>query len=231
MQYKQLNTYKIAREDNSVSMVNAPTINDAIDNLYTFEKTSPVVSIILVQKGVRTLVEELPTAVDLHVYVDNEQQVLGCKATPESAILHCGDLVQLRAFPSHGYSFLGWKLDGEIISTDPIFTFKVPEIEVPQHYNKLNILAEFEPSTVNWKCEVFPPEVINEGCIAGASKGSGKPGTDLELIACPSDTYKFDGWFRNDVELSKDKYLKTTLEPLDVTEKEAVYIAKFSLKE
>jgi hypothetical protein len=94
------------------------------------------------------------------------------------------DTVTLTATPVHGYDFVNWTEDGEVMSVENPMTFNVTS-----HHN---IEANFELSTWTIAVTVDPED-------AGTVEGWGDylHNSEVELTAIPNDNYEFVEWMEN----------------------------------
>lgn len=227
MQKKTLSTYKITHWNGTQEFLNAASMLEALENLDTPDEESAVIAASRTQTGIPSLFPDEPTEVNVKVYTDPTLQATGCEATPEAASVHAGDELTLEAFPARNYTFTGWKVDGAIVSTEPKYVFTVPEPAIKG--DLLNILAEFKESDVSYTVAVSPSEATGSGCAAGPDS-TVAANAETELYAVDSDTYKFDGWYRNGEALGVTPVLKTTVAPLAEDEESCIFEAKFSLR-
>ncbi|HMM11559.1 MAG TPA: InlB B-repeat-containing protein [Bacteroidales bacterium] len=96
-----------------------------------------------------------------------------------------GQTVQVQAVPNTGWAFTGWMQDGQLISTDPNYTFSMPA-------GNLLLWANFE--------QLFYPLqlTVNPGG-AGSVSGSGNYAYNSQVTvqATPNTGWQFTGWTMN----------------------------------
>lgn len=92
-----------------------------------------------------------------------------------------GSTVTLGTTAAEGYDFAGWELDGEIVSTDPTYTYTAT--------HELDITARFTPK----KYEVTL-DIVGEGTVTGSSAGVYTHGQKLEFEAVAAEDYVFSHW-------------------------------------
>lgn len=98
-----------------------------------------------------------------------------------------GETVTLIATPAEGFEFSGWVEDGEVVSTDAMYTFIAEE--------NRDLYALFTPLPEDVEVSI----VINDdtfGKVIGA--GIYTEGEFVTLIATPADGYEFVAWERAD---------------------------------
>lgn len=94
-----------------------------------------------------------------------------------------GSNVTVSASPSEGYTFVGWRENGEIVSTDLTYSFTVT--------GNRNLTAVFASATPTYtiSATISP---TGSGTVTGA--GQYQEGATVTLVASPADGYKFGGW-------------------------------------
>lgn len=92
-----------------------------------------------------------------------------------------GSEVTLIAEPNEGFEFVNWTEDGEVVSTDPVYTFTVT--------GHRNIIANFAR-------KIFHIEVTVEPEGSGEVTGDGEypNGEPVVLHGTPNEGYIFEGW-------------------------------------
>jgi hypothetical protein len=63
MQTKVFNAYRITHENGNVEIVNAQNLIEALQNMEVSEEYSPVLQTYMQEKGIRTLVNDIPAEV------------------------------------------------------------------------------------------------------------------------------------------------------------------------
>ena len=115
-----------------------------------------------------------------------------------------GTSATLIAYPNEGYAFNSWTLDGEIVSTEPSYSFTVT--------NTMNFIANFNAlysvsATVNLE---------NAGTIVGT--GIYVSGTEATLIATANEGYAFNNWtLDGEVVSTEPAYTFTVTESVNLT--------------
>lgn len=126
-----------------------------------------------------------------------------------------GQNATLRATPSEGATFVGWKRNnasGELLSSANPYTFPVTE--------NITVCAVFEGgSTQNYTIQASANPVAG-GSVNGA--GSYAAGAQCTLVASAALGYTFAGWYKNGTRVSTNASYSFT-----VTE-DATYEARFS---
>ena len=109
----------------------------------------------------------------------------------------------LTAIANEGYVFNSWTLDGEIVSTEPSYTFTVT--------SEMNLIANFD-ALYSVSATVSPE---NAGTIVGA--GEYVSGTSATLIAMPNEGYAFNSWtLDGEVVSTEPSYTFTVTEPVNL---------------
>jgi len=95
-----------------------------------------------------------------------------------------GSSVKLTATPSLGYSFINWKENGLILSTNPIYNFTIVQ--------NRTITANFQKNTYLVTLQADPT-------IGGTVLGNGTYdfGSQVTVSTIPNSGYKFLGWYEN----------------------------------
>ena len=114
----------------------------------------------------------------------------------------------LTATNNTGYHFLNWTKNGQVVSTNTIYSFTVTEAA--------SYVANFELNTYEITVEVHP---VNGGTATGG--GTFVHGTSCTLTAVPDEQFLFSNWSKNGEAVSTDLIYTFT-----VTE-EATYVANF----
>lgn len=100
-----------------------------------------------------------------------------------SASATVGDNITITAFPYLGYTFDGWYLDGQLVSTN----CKMTVTDIKQNYL---YEARFSQCEYEIKTSKNHP---NSGVISSTS--TIKKDDNISLLAIPNDDFKFDGWY------------------------------------
>lgn len=225
MQTKVFNAYRITHKNGSIEDINALDLVQALENMETPDTESKVIQAFLVKENVRTLVEDEPNEIIFSAVV--AEGGTGSIATPVSGKIHVGDQIALKAIPARTFTFVNWKLNGEVISTEADLVFTMPKLE---NLDTAMFVATFRLADVSWTANVLPNEASVAGSIAFPALGIIEANKDLELLAVPSEGYTFNHWERNGVNISDNKLLQTKVNPLDDKEESAVYTAVFTAK-
>lgn len=133
---------------------------------------------------------------DLKAYFSRIPYEITLSAEPEAGgtvegngVFYYGDTVAVRATANATYYFINWKEDGEVVCTNPDYTFTV---DGNHHF-----VATFAQD-----CYVVTatPEPANGGYISGA--GNYIAGTLCQLVAHPAPGYAFEKWTENGTAVS-----------------------------
>ena len=127
--------------------------------------------------------------------VDNIQllgaTISGTEATNIGSY-HYGDNVSLRATAKEGYRFIGWKENGNIVSTDADYTFAVT--------GKRNLVAAFASENTCLITASANPE--EAGTVTGA--GAYDANETVTLTATANEGYEFVNWTEGNNVVSED---------------------------
>ena len=96
-----------------------------------------------------------------------------------------GSTVTFEAEPAEGYEFSNWTLNGEVVSTNPVFTTTA--------LGDMNVVANFTKK--KYKVEIA--ENTEGGTVSGFATGIYDYGTKMTLTATPQEDYVFKGWIVN----------------------------------
>lgn len=223
MQTKVFNAYRITHKNGSVEDINALDLIQALENMETPDTESKVLQAFLVKENVRTLVEDEKSEIIFSAVV--AEGGTGSIATPVSGKIHSGDQIALKAIPARTYSFMNWKLNGEIISDEADLLFTMPDLG---SLDTAVFTATFRLSDVEWTTAVSPDGAGSAGAIAFPTHGKTEANGELELLAVAAEGYTFDHWERNGVNISDNKLLQAEASPLAEGEVSAVYTAVFT---
>lgn len=96
-----------------------------------------------------------------------------------------GQSVQVQATPNTGWAFTGWMLDGQMVSTDPNYSFTMPA-------SNLLLWANFEQIP-------YPLQLVVNPSSAGTVTGEGNffYNTAVTVQATPDTGWSFTGWTLN----------------------------------
>lgn len=105
--------------------------------------------------------------------------------TSGSGVYEFGQNVSLNANAHTGYSFLNWTIDGEIVSTNPSYSFTMPAED-------LSIWANFEHLLYSLDLDVDPP-------ASGSATGGGDYyfNDAVTVVANASEGFQFECWTQN----------------------------------
>lgn len=227
MQYKDLNAYRITHYNGTVELLNAESMEQALNHMELPESDSNVVQCVRTQTNIRTLVDEIPDEVQFNCVCindadpDDENNVGGSIATPSQGIMHIGDVVQLKAIADKGFKFTHWTRNDEFISRREDLSYTMqPLIEGE---SVAVFTAHFKLAPVEWKVQTVTEEAFNDGCTGFPLEGKTEVDGELELIAYNAKGYRFWKWERNGVVISHNHLLRTTVDALAEGEGEAVY--------
>ena len=223
MQTKVFNAYRITHKNGSVEDINALDLVQALENMETPDTESKVIQAFLVKENVRTLVEDEPAEIIFSAIV--AEGGTGSIATPASGKVHVGDKIALKAIPARTFTFVNWKLNGEVISEEADLVFTMPKLE---NLDTAVFVATFRLADVSWTTNVLPNEASVAGSIAFPAHGTTEANKELVLLAVPSEGYTFNHWERNGVNISDSRLLKTEVTPLSEKEESVVYTAVFT---
>lgn len=107
---------------------------------------------------------------------------VGGTVAPESGTFSYGSPVALSAVPAEGYEFVGWRLEGVAISTEPELEQAADD---DKHYE-----AVFELRNVKLSVECNP----DGGHVDGSGAGFYQYGRTVHLEAVPNYGWKFSHW-------------------------------------
>lgn len=116
-----------------------------------------------------------------------------------------GSTVTLKAESEDGYRFVNWTLNGEEVSTLATYATKAS--------SDAEYIANFEEVVVTENVEVSV--VATEGgsaTVNGATSVSVEPGTEVELVATPSEGYRFVNWTVGTEVVSTSATFTTTIQ-------------------
>lgn len=224
MQFKYYNSYRITHKNGEVEEVNAENLVQALENASIPESTSKVIQTYMTKENIRTLVQDEPTEVMFTSVVADA--LSGAIATPSSGKIHVGDELAFKAIPARNYSFVSWKRNNVVISTDASFVYTMEALGEGE--DTAVFTATFELAPVEWTSEVSPAEATGVGCVAFPEEGTTEANEELQLIAVEAGTYTFSHWERNGVQVGTNKILTVEATPLAEGEDEAVYVAVFN---
>ena len=123
---------------------------------------------------------------------------------------HINDSCTLTASAATGYHFVNWTLDGEIVGTDPTYSFMVT--------GSANYVANYEVNTYEITVEASPTQF---GSVQGA--GTYEHFETCTLTATPVTGYHLVNWTLNGVEVSTEESYSFTVSGA------GHYVANFAL--
>ena len=169
----------------------------------------------------------------INIYNINLTAGEGGSASASAATVEHGSEVTLTATPSTNYSFAGW-YDGEnLISAEANYTFTVTSdinytarfSEAPTGTVAIHItVASTDGTTVTNAEDGNVKAIINNLGLPWPTSAEFTVGTDVNMVATEDydlKAYLFDGWYKNDVLVSKD--LEITVKATE----NATYEARF----
>jgi len=108
-----------------------------------------------------------------------------------------GEQVTLKAFPAEGYTFAGWKAEGEMVSAEKEYSFNVEEDRV---------------LTAAFQLRSYDLQVDHTG--GGRVEISGEPrhGEEVVLQAVPEEDHLFLHWEENGEKLERDMEYRFTIQ-------------------
>lgn len=223
MQTKIYNAYRFTHKNGSIEDINALDLVQALENMETPETESRVIQAILVKENVKTLVADTPTEITFTSVV--AQGGTGSIATPSQGTVHVGDKINLKAIPSRNYTFVNWKMNGEVVGEIDSLLYTIPELS--EGVTSIVFTATFKLADISWTAIVSPTGAGSAGCVAFPTGGTVSANGSLSLIAVTEEGYTFDHWERNGESIGTNKILSTTVEPLADSETSCVYNAVF----
>ena len=131
---------------------------------------------------------------DITLSVDPEE---GGTITTEGTLSY-GETATLTAVANEGYTFVNWTLNGEVVSTDPIYSFVVTQAG--------EMVAHFQLNTYEITATASPAE---GGTVTGG--GTYSHGATCVLTASPNTNYAFVNWTVNDEEVSTEATYSITV--------------------
>jgi hypothetical protein len=130
----------------------------------------------------------------------------GGTVTPASGRYDYDSNVTLTATASEGYDFTGWSLNGERVSADNEFSYRLTgdtelmALFTIKHYN---VTVSYDPT---------------QGTVEGAATGIYDYGTQLLLTAKAAEGYQFDGWKVGEEVVSTEATLEWTVTAATIIE-------------
>lgn len=107
----------------------------------------------------------------------------------------------LRATANSGYSFVNWTKDGDVVYSQPEYTFTVT--------GNATYVAHFEASVTSYTISASA-NPSNGGTVTGG--GTFAPGLTCTLTATPSEGFSFDNWTENGTVVSQDAIYSFTVD-------------------
>ena len=224
MQTKIYNAYRFTHKNGSNEDINALDLVQALENMETPETESRVIQAILVKENVKTLVADTPAEITFTSVV--AQGGTGSIATPSQGTVHVGDKINLKAIPSRNYTFVNWKMNGDVVGEIDSLLYTIPELS--EGVTSIVFTATFKLADISWTATVSPTGAGSAGCVAFPTSGTVSANGSLSLIAVTEEGYTFDHWERNGESIGTNKILSTTVEPLADSETSCVYNAVFT---
>ena len=106
-------------------------------------------------------------------------------------------IADINATPNTGWEFINWTENGEVVSTNPEFSFEITK--------DTHLVANFQKKTF-----LVTIGLSGSGNVSG--DGSYQFGDEVTVIATPDDHNKFIGWFIGDDMISDDAEFTFTIE-------------------
>lgn len=110
-----------------------------------------------------------------------------------------GDEMKFEATPETGYTFKGWYLGDECVSTDATYTTYCLDhttLKAVFHENNAHLLIDYN---------------AKGGTVTGAGSGTYGIGNSLRLRAIPADGYVFTGWIKGNDIISTNEFYEFIL--------------------
>ncbi len=117
----------------------------------------------------------------LTVDVDGEGAVEGLRPDGRYS---CGDPVELEAIPEEGWRFVGWTVDGVVVSIDEVYTFKTED--------NLDLTANF--SLIEYKLVYIAGDKGNVNGVNQVIQNIEHDRDGEPVTAYPNTGYYFDSW-------------------------------------
>lgn len=92
-----------------------------------------------------------------------------------------GNTIKLTATPAEGYEFVNWTLDGEVVSTEAVFTTIAT--------SDMDFVANFKKKEYKVDVTAGP-----NGSLTGQGTGFYEYETELTIVAKPDEDFILDGW-------------------------------------
>ena len=147
--------------------------------------------------------------VNTEVVPEGAGYVTGNGLVNGSGLYEINDIVTLTATPINNCQFVAWEYNGQVVSTQPQYTFVVT--------NDIHLVAHFEcGNMVLVSADVVP---ANSGFVTGT--GLYNVGDLVTLRAIPMANWSFNNWIYNDVTVSNDEVYSF------VAQTNIQYVAKF----
>ena len=129
-----------------------------------------------------------------------------------------GSAITLVAVADEGYEFIGWTMNGDVVSNDAIYTINVTaSVEYVAKFNKKEEAKKYTVSVAgNSNGKVYIDE-------EGITTVEVEAGSRLTLYAIPNEGYSFVNWTMNGKEFSTNDIITITVEA------SAEYIADFEI--
>ena len=151
---------------------------------------------------------------DQHLlYVDDVTIVEGDDQSTDSGNFDHGETCVVTATPVGDYVFMNWTENGNVVSSDPTYTFTVT--------GNRNFVANFSEQTVTTYAVTATADPAEGGTVTGG--GNYVEGATCTLTATANTGYTFTKWTKNGVQVSTNATYQ-----FDVTEATA-YVAHFTI--
>ena len=108
-----------------------------------------------------------------------------------------GEMITVSTTPGEGYNFMGWSVNGTVVSNDLLYTFLATE--------SINLIASF---TLDITLTANPPE---GGTVSG--EGTYLYGDNVTAIASVNLCYRFINWTQNGIEVTSDEIFNFSATP------------------
>jgi hypothetical protein len=187
------------------------------------EGFSPVLQTYMTEKGIRTLVNDMPEEVPFTAVVNEEAG--GSIATPVSGTVHAGDQLSFKAIPARNYVFVNWKMNDKVISESAEFVYTFPDLKGDA---SAVFKATFEKAPVSWTTAVSPAGATSDGAFTFPASGVTPADGTVSAVAVASEHYTFDHWERNGVSVGTNNILSTEATEPAEGETSVVYTAVYT---
>ena len=109
------------------------------------------------------------------------------------------ETVEVQAFPADGHGFVSWQLDDNVVSTNEVYSFLMPDKDI-------SLIANFTTPLYTLTLIALPD-------AGGSAYGEGdyEENELVDLLAVPETNYVFLGWSLEDVIISYDEEFQFTM--------------------